>query len=272
MGLFNILDPVLDAVLGPLLSIKPILGIMIISFLITLLITFIYKFTTDQVLLKQIREKQKNLQDEMKKNRGNPSKVMKLQKQAMESSMEMMRQSFKSMLFTFIPIIILFGWVGTHFAYEPLDVGQEFNVTLMLKKGAAGDITINVPQGITLVSPSTQTINGKTMDYTLKADAGGAYLVTFLHNDQLVEKQIVVDGENGYIKNIKTKKTFIDSIYGSREGYLSDGDITQIIVGYDKVRPFGSISLFGWRPGWLGSYIIFSILFSIVIRKVFKVH
>jgi uncharacterized membrane protein (DUF106 family) len=61
-------------------------------------------------------------------------KAMSLQKQAMESSMEMMKQSFRSMFYTFIPIIIMFGWVGSHYAFMPFEIGDEFNTTLMAKK------------------------------------------------------------------------------------------------------------------------------------------
>ena len=39
-----------------------------------------------------------------------------------------------------------------------------------------------------------------------------------------------------------------------------------------KVKPLGNVSLFGWKPGWLGVYIIFSIIFSMVLRKLLKIH
>ena len=32
------------------------------------------------------------------------------------------------------------------------------------------------------------------------------------------------------------------------------------------------LNLFGWEIGWLGTYIIFSIMFSLVIRKIIKVY
>lgn len=32
------------------------------------------------------------------------------------------------------------------------------------------------------------------------------------------------------------------------------------------------INLFGWQIGWLGTYIIFSLIFSLIMRKLLKVH
>lgn len=272
MGLFNILDPILDNVLAPLLKLQPLIGIMIISLIITVIITLIYKYSTDQTLLKEIKQKQKGLQGEMKKHKNNPKKVMKLQKETMQLSMDMMKQSFKSMIFTFIPIIIIFGWVGTHFAYQPFEIGDEFNATLSIKKDASGEILLNAPQGIEIISQNSKIITGREEIFTLKAFEQGIHSIIITHDNQFIEKEIVVGGVDGYIKQLKTKKTWIDYIYGSREGYIDDGDIYSVKLDYKKIKPFGNFSLFGWNPGWLGTYIIFSIIFSIGIRKIMKVH
>jgi len=37
-------------------------------------------------------------------------------------------------------------------------------------------------------------------------------------------------------------------------------------------QPLKAVNLFGWKIGWLGSYIIFSIIFSLVLRKILKLH
>ena len=73
--------------------------------LITLLITLIYKFTTDQDLMKQLKAELKELQAEMKALKSEPEKAMEVQKRAMQTNMKYMMQSMKATLFTFIPII-----------------------------------------------------------------------------------------------------------------------------------------------------------------------
>ena len=273
MGLFNIFDPVLDYVLSPLLKLPSIVGLLIITLAITFIITIIYKYTTDQVLLKSIRDKQKKLQEEMKKHRNDPKKVMKMQKEAFASSGEMMKESFKSMLYTFVPIIILFGWIATQFAFHPLEVGQETNVTLYLQKGAIGTATITVPEGITLLSDNAVNANNsKEINFVIKPEKDGVYNISFVFNNQYIEKKIVVGSGDTDIKQTKMKKTWIDYIYGSREGFISSGDVYQLKVGYDRIKPFENFSLFGWQPGWLGTYIIFSLGLSLLLRKIMKVY
>ena len=272
MGLFNILDPALNAIFSPLLKIPSVLGLMVVSLLITFIITIIYKYTTDQVLLKSVKEKQKKLQDEMKKNRDNPKKLMKLQREAMSSSMEMMRESFKSMLYTFIPILILFGWIATHFAFAPMHTGQEFNVTVYAKKDATGLVTINSPEGLKLISNKEVNFSEAKASFTIKAEKEGIYNLTINHNNEIYDKKVVVGPLDSNIKDKKMRKTWIDFIYGSNEGYIVSGDVYQIEVKYDKIQPFGDFSFFGWHPKWLGTYIIFSLIFSVILRKIMNVY
>ncbi len=273
MGLFNIFDPALNFILGPILKIPTIFGLFLISLLITLIITVIYKYTTDQELLKNVRDKQKKLQEEMRKNRDNPKKVMKLQKEAFSHSGDMMRESFKSMLYTFIPIIILFGWIATHFAFYPLQVGQETNVTLFLKKGTSGDMTITVPEEIKLISEKTVKVNGESeVNFIISPQKEGDFKISVVYNNQFVDKKIVVGSGDSNIKQTKMKMTWIDYIYGSSEGYVESDSIYQLKVDYNVIRPFGNFSFLGWHPGWLGTYIIFSLILSILIRKLMNVY
>jgi len=45
--------------------------------------------------------------------------------------------------------------------------------------------------------------------------------------------------------------------------------VKSIKVGYEKIIV---LNLFGWKLGWLGSYIIFSIILSMSLRKLMGLH
>src|SRR3989344_7479675 len=126
----NLLNPVFN----PLLNLNPAIGILIISFILALLITVIYKYTTNQSLMKDLKNELKELQKEIKELRNEPQKAMAVQKKAMETNMKYMMHSFKSMIFTFIPVIIIFGWLNGHLAYMPLQPNEEFTVTAIFDK------------------------------------------------------------------------------------------------------------------------------------------
>jgi uncharacterized membrane protein (DUF106 family) len=56
----------------------------------------------------EIKAKQKALQEEMKKHKDNPTKLMELQKEMFSHMGATMKHSMKPMLITFIPLMLLF--------------------------------------------------------------------------------------------------------------------------------------------------------------------
>jgi uncharacterized membrane protein (DUF106 family) len=112
------LDGFFNAVFGPIMGLPNPMPLAIISFILTLITTLIYKYMTDQEVMKTLKADIKALQAEMKNHKDNKEKMMSIQKEAMGKNMQYMKQSFKPMIVTFIPIIFIFGWLRTY--YEAL--------------------------------------------------------------------------------------------------------------------------------------------------------
>jgi len=106
----------LDFVFGPLLKLPTLAAVIILSFLISLLITLIYKWTTNQSVMKELKDEIKKLQEQAKQLKEQPDKAMEIHKKVMETNMQYMSHSMKPTLITFLPIILIFGWMQQHFA------------------------------------------------------------------------------------------------------------------------------------------------------------
>ncbi len=249
------LDPVLNPLLQPLLNLSPFWAILILSFLITLLITLAYKVFTDQNEMKRLKGQQKEFQKRMKELRENPAEMMKVQKEAMQANMQYMKHSFKVTLITFIPIILIFGWMNAHLAYEPIFPDERFSITAQFADGVTGDAELFAGEGVDLLSEAVQPINSY-VTWNLKAVGGRHQLSVKTKNDERAT-QVLITKELAYDEPVT---------------FYEDSDITSITTNYKKMKPLGDFSLFGWKPGWLGWYILFSILFSIGLRKVMKVY
>lgn len=240
-----------------LLKMPPFLAILIISFVITLATTLVYKFTTDQKKMRKLKEDMKEYQKKIKEfSRTDPQKAMSIQQEAMKQNMEYMKHSFKSTLYTFIPIIIIFGWLNAHMAYYPIMPNQPFNVTAYFSEGYAPTVSISSIPELEFISNATQSvINGQAI-WVLKG-AEGDYKLTIDYNNEKYDKPLIISPER---------------LYEQPEKVITDSKLKKIVTGNEKIRPFGNISFFGWRPNWLWTYIILSILMSLGIRKIFKVY
>lgn len=118
----------LDPVLGWILYLDPALGILIISLLVSVIINLSIKFLTNQSLMRELKDEMKELQKQMKSLKNNPNKLSKANSRFMETNMKYMSHSMRPTLFTFLPIIVVFGWLNSHIAYYPLAPETPFEV------------------------------------------------------------------------------------------------------------------------------------------------
>lgn len=249
MGFSDLLDPVL----GPLLNIPSFWAIFIIAFIISFFITIIYKLMTDQHVMKSLKDDLKKHQEEMKKHRENPEKLMKIQKVSMEKNMQYMMQSFKPTLVTFIPIILIFGWLNTHFGFVAIMPNEEFSTTLEFDKDAEGIVKLLAPDGIEVIGSSSKEVS-ESVRFTMKGEAG-EYIIEYNYDDKNFQQEVLITEEQKYKKPITPVK---------------GEDLDELRVNLVPIKPFGDFSIFGWKPGWLGTYIILSLIFSMSLRKIMK--
>lgn len=103
---------VLDPTLGVLLNWNLWIGFIIIVALTSLILTLAQKYLTDQATLREIKKEQKILQDEMKKYKDHPEKLMEFQQKQLEFLPRTMHLTMRPLIYTGIPIILLFRWFG----------------------------------------------------------------------------------------------------------------------------------------------------------------
>ncbi|MEM4755975.1 MAG: EMC3/TMCO1 family protein [Candidatus Woesearchaeota archaeon] len=239
----------LDPIFFPFLYLEPGIALPLLAFLISLLLTIVYKYTTDQEQIKAMKAEMKELQKQMRQTKDT-DEIMKKQKRVLEINMKLLGMTLKPTLITMIPILFVFAWISVHYAYVPPAPGVPFNVTL---QGVRSNASFKAMEGITLVSQGS--LQGSVMDFVLKAENAGSYLLVFN-----------VDGKD------YSRKVTVSERYGNYEPTEKKFDDLTIKVGMEPLKPYGSLSLFGWRPGWLGTYIIFSLVFSILLRKLLRVE
>jgi uncharacterized membrane protein (DUF106 family) len=235
--------------------------IFIISLLATLLTTVIYKYTTDQKMLKQIKKDMKDMKEQLKKHKNDQKKMLKIQKEMLDKNMIMMKQSFKSMIYTFVPLILVFAWLAATIAYQPILPDSNVTITAVISNSYPGDMnSINISS----MPPTTITRNpgyapandkNKEIQWVMQVGGNGTYTVMIESQTFKQSKEILVT----------TGKKFSNPISLYKESQLKE-----IIVGNEKVRPLAGVPVLKVF-GWLGMYIILSIAMSIGLRKLLDV-
>ena len=249
--LSSILNFILDPILKPLLNIiSPLWFLVIITFLITLLITLVYKYTTNQELVKKLRDEMKDIQKQIKENSHDLEKVKGLQKQSFEKAGIQFKQSMKPMIITMIPMIIILGWLASNLSFEALKPGEEFNVDIEVKEFNT-TVLLNAPAGLEVLDEKGKKA-GPNADWKLKGSEG-EYILEFVvkgeDKDKLYTKELIITKGNNYKEPVKL---------------IDDESVKSIKVGNKPMRILGL--------SWFWAYFILAIAFNSLTRKLLKVY
>jgi uncharacterized membrane protein (DUF106 family) len=133
MAIFDIfsivLDPIysiLDLAFQPVFTLFPddqkvslMVGIFVVSILISLITTTVTAKVVDQEEMKANKKRFNEIKEKYEKavQKGDDKKAKKIQSDMMGAQKELMSGSFKPMMYTFIPIILVFRWL---YQYAPL--------------------------------------------------------------------------------------------------------------------------------------------------------
>lgn len=242
---------VLDVLFGWVLDLPLWLGILILSFGITLIMNVVYMWATDQKEMKRLKAKLKDMQAQMKEHRDDPKKAMKLQKKAMSLNGEYMKKSLKPTLYTFIPIILVFGWMAANLAFAPLAAGAAVPVVVDLERPAI--VSLDAP-GLDVQGELSKQSVEQQVSWMVSGEEGN-YTLTFSTQEGESASRSLVVGE-------RPDKDVVDH----------EPPFAQSTVEYPKATPLGDFSVFGYQPGWLMTYIVFSLVLSLAMRKLMGLH
>lgn len=244
----------LDIILGPLLNLPPLLAVIIMALFISVIIILITKYTTDQALMKRLKEEMKEHQKQIKELRSNPAKAMEMQKKAMDANMNYMMHSLKPTLITFIPIILIFGWMSANFAYQNINPNEEFSASMLFDENAKGNAMIIPSEGISVIGNATQPIENGKATWALKGEKGMNTL-EFSYNGNSYHKDVLINSNSKYAPAVEK---------------INKNGVKAIQINYRKLTLL-PIGFKDWL-GWLGVYIWCSIIFTMVLRKILKVY
>ncbi|MEK6916349.1 MAG: EMC3/TMCO1 family protein, partial [Nanoarchaeota archaeon] len=230
------------------------------------------KYFTDQTLMKSLKQELQELQKKMKSLRNNPKKMAEVNNRVMEANMKYMSHSMKPTLYTFIPIILVFSWMGAHVGYYPLTPGEPFQLTAVFEENTQGQVSLVLPEGLTLVEGNLNSeVSSQKLKWTLSGDSG-EYIVDILFNDKKYTTKVIVTDEQVYAPVEKSfKKSFI--FFSSAD----ENGLNAISLSNKQILPFEDVPIIKDIPwistwGWFGTYFLFSIIFSMGLRKAMNIY
>ncbi|MEM0465213.1 MAG: EMC3/TMCO1 family protein [Candidatus Pacearchaeota archaeon] len=108
----NNVEAILNPTLGKLLDWNIYIGFIFIVGLTSLTLTLAQKYLSDQKQLRELKKEQQILNEEMKKYKNHPEKLLEIQKKQLEFIPKTFNLTLMPMIYSSIPIVLLFRWFG----------------------------------------------------------------------------------------------------------------------------------------------------------------
>jgi uncharacterized membrane protein (DUF106 family) len=89
-----------------------LLEIFFIATGLSIIMTYAYKFLTDQALMRELKSEIDKLKKKMKEHRKDPEKLREVQKEMMPLNMKYFKKSMKPTLITLLPFLIIFFFLN----------------------------------------------------------------------------------------------------------------------------------------------------------------
>jgi uncharacterized membrane protein (DUF106 family) len=182
-----------------------------------------------------------------------------------------MSHSMRPTLYTFIPMLLVFGWLNTAFAFNPIMPGQQFTVDAYFDKTATGNVTLVPGANFEIMGQADQAVAEK-ISWILISKEAGDYNITFIRNGKEYTKEVLITKERKYapvMQEYRKKGLFFSS--------AEENGFNKVVIGNQPIIIFEDVPVLGQLPwvktwGWLGGYILFSFAFSMILRKLLKVY
>lgn len=278
MWAFNqIMTGLFKLIFYPWEKLHPWWGMIFISLLTGLFMLWIFRLTSNQAGIKEVKQRIKAYLLEIRLFKDNFALTLKAQGKILLCNLKYISYSFKPMMVMILPLVLIIIQLNFRFAYQPLTPGERTIVKVKVKPGTEllhMPITLTSSSGIVVETPPLRIEEEREIDWRIKAvQEGHHYLTISINDNQEVTKEIFVAPEGAKklwtLSPLRPPSKFIPSLlYPLEKPIPTDTPLQEIEVIY----PSGNFRFLGLALHWLIVYFILAIAFGFALKRVVGVE
>ncbi|MDD8031074.1 MAG: hypothetical protein PHQ25_03650 [Acidobacteriota bacterium] len=246
---------------------------ILISFLTALLMLFIYKKTSNQAAIKQVKSQIKASLLELRLYQNDFRTLLSSQKELLTANWRYLLLNFKPLLIMIIPIFLILAQLNLWFNYKSIQPGETFllKVKFIDEVDMEGiNLDLKAPKGLTVETPVLRIIDEKEADWRLRLEDQVSEALIITVNGQRFQKEIPsIKNSLGRVSTIRVRKNlWQELLYPGEKPLPAESVIKRIEVVYPEQR----LNCLGIGFHWLVAYFLLSIIFGLALKRPFKVE
>jgi uncharacterized membrane protein (DUF106 family) len=274
MWIFNsVFGKIFDVLFYPFRSLSPWIGMVLVSFLTGLLMLFVFKWTSNQKGIRQVKNKIKAHLLELRLYKDSLALQLKAQGNILRCNLKYIGYSAKPMVVMILPLVLIIIQLNFWFGYQSLTPNQSVLLKVKLKENQNPMtllLEIKPSPEIMIETPPLRIEEFREINWRFSAKEQGIHQLSLVLNGETVTKKVsVAQKPLSKISPVKTGKNFIPQVlYPAEPPLKARVPVKSIEIQY----PTQNMNLFGWHIHWLIVYFVLSIIFGFIFKGVFKVE
>ena len=263
-----------DAVLMPFAGLHPWVGLSVVSVVTGVVMLLIFGKTSNQKKIAETKDKLKAYIMEMWLFRNSPVVMFRAIGNVVRYNIQYLRHSLRPIVFLFIPVLFIMVQLGIRYAHEPIKPGETVVVTVAVADGVRAteaDITLEAPDGLSVVSPALRMNATGEIEWKLRADRCGTRSIGIVTPAGRINKTVVAGEDLGTVRFASLKPragTWSAFLYPAEPPVQRDSIIKSIEVHYGEKQGL----LFGITFNWLWIFFIASVVVGFAFKDLFGIE
>jgi len=267
----SIMTSIFDALLRPFAALSPWSGIAVVALLTGVVMLVVYRYTSNQRAIRRAKDRIRAHLLEVRLYRDDMRVLLRAQKDILLANLVYLAHSLRPLAVMIIPVVLILIQLNAHYGYRPLRPGD---AAILAAQFAPGDVTaaaprLIVPRGLTVEALPLHIPSLREVDWRIRAQSRGRYVVSVVTGGQRLNKQVVVSDRRARVSPARVGSGLWAIAMNPGERPLPQGSaIRSIAVQYEPAP----LPFFRWNLHWLVGFFILSIAFGLALKGVFRVE
>jgi hypothetical protein len=257
--------------LAPIAVLPGWLSATIIATVCGVVLLVVFKYTSFQRAIKCVRDDMKAHLLVLKRFRDNIPVVFRAQGHIFSGAILGVLLAILPVAVMLVPVSLMLGQIALWYQVRPLHVGEETVVTMNLN-GSAGspvpDVRLEPIDAVEVTVGPVRVPSKREMCWNIKTAENGTHHLTFLVNDQRVEKELAVG--DGFMR-VSTQRpgwNWLDVLLNPSEPpFPPDAAVRSIEIDYPK-----RISWTSGSDWWVYYWFVVSFISALWFRRLLNVN
>ena len=272
MDLFNlIICRLFDLITTPFATLHPYWGLITISILTGFIMLLIFRFTSDQEGIQEVKNRIKAHIFEIRLFNDDLKLMLEAQKNILKANLTYMKYSLKPMIFLIFPVVLIMIQLSLRFSQHPLTIGESAIVKVKFQDQASfnKNLILKAPEGIKIETPPLRILGKKEVDWRIKALKKGTYDLGIEVGKMTFSKSLKVSDQLLRLSTRRVSANILQQfLYPGERSLPSESGIEYIEIKYPTI----TYHIFGWHVHWLVIFFAVSILTGFMLKGLFKVE